>query len=175
MKHDIRHFIQQRFASIEDKSVWSIYDEQDVVTRLAERASGLFIWAATICSFLCNFPGSQRLKVLLETTIPADAMAALTILYQTALDTIVSEVSGMKEDVQRCVRAVLGALIVRKGNMTVSMLPELILQAGDPSAQLVVDKLGSVVREDEDGNLELIHKSFDDFLRIMADAVMDGS
>ncbi len=46
------------------------------------RASGLFIWAATVCSFLCNFPGSQRLKVLLDTTIPADAMAALTILYQ---------------------------------------------------------------------------------------------
>ncbi|KAK0437889.1 hypothetical protein EV421DRAFT_1674762, partial [Armillaria borealis] len=110
VKHDIRHFIQQRFASIEDKSVWGIYNEQDVVTWLAERASGLFIWAATVCSFLCNFPGSQRLKVLLETTIPADAIAALTILYQTALDTIVSEISGTKEDVQRCIHAVLGAL-----------------------------------------------------------------
>ncbi len=166
VKHDIRHFIQQRFTSIKDKSVWGIYDEQDVVTRLAERASGLFIWAATVCSFLCNFPGSQRLKVLLETTIPANAMAALTILYQTALDTIMSEVSGTKEDVQvqRCIRAVLGALIVRKDNMTVSMLPELVLQEGDPSAQYIIDKLGSVVQE-RNGSLELIHKSFDDFLR----------
>ncbi len=67
VKHDIQHFIQQRFASIKDKSVWGIYNEQDVVTQLAERASGLFIWAATVCSFLCNFPGSQRLKVLLDT------------------------------------------------------------------------------------------------------------
>ncbi len=164
---DIRHFIQQRFSSIEDKSVWGIYDEQDVVTRLAERASGLFIWAATVCSFLCNFPSLQRLEALLKTTIPADAMAALTVLYQTALDTIVSEVSGTKEDVQvqRCIRAVLGALIVRKDKMTVSMLPELVLQAGEPSAQYIIDKLGSVVQEYEDGSLELIHKSFDDFLR----------
>ncbi len=166
VKHDIRHFIQQRFSSIEDKSVWGIYNEQDVVTRLAERASGLFVWAATVCSFLCNFPGSQRLKVLLETTIPANAMAALTTLYQTALDTIVSEVSGTKEDVQvqRCIRAVLGALIIRNDNMTVSMLPELVLQEGDPPAQYIIDKLGSVVQE-RDGSLELIHKSFDDFLR----------
>ncbi len=50
-------------------------------------------------------------------------------------------------------------------NMTVSMLPELVLQEGDPSAQYIVDKLGSVVQEDDDGSLELIHKSFDDFLR----------
>ncbi|SJL09166.1 uncharacterized protein ARMOST_12542 [Armillaria ostoyae] len=167
VKHDIRHFIQQRFASIEDKSVWGAYNEQDVITWLAERASGLFIWAATVCSFLCNFPSSQRLKVLLETTIPADAMAVLTILYQTALDTIVSEVSGTKEDVQvqRCIRAVLGALIVRKREMTVFMLPELVLHEGDPSVQFIIDKLGSVVQESEYGNLELIHKSFDDFLR----------
>ncbi len=58
----------------------------------------------------------------------------------------------------------LGALIVRKDGMTVSMLPELVLQEGDPSAQLIVDKLGSVVPE-RNGSLELIHKSFDDFLR----------
>ncbi|PBK84337.1 hypothetical protein ARMGADRAFT_610783 [Armillaria gallica] len=164
VKNDIRYFIQQRFASIEDKSVWGIYNEQDVVTRLAERASGLFIWAATVCSFLCAFPGLQRLEALLETTIPADAMEALTILYQTALETIVSEVSGRKEDIRRCIRAVLGTLIVRKDNMSVSMLPELVLQAGDPSAQCIIDKLGSVVQE-RDGSLELIHKSFDDFLR----------
>ncbi len=165
VKNDIRHFIQQRFASIEGKSVWGIYNEQDVVTRLAERASGLFIWAATVCSFLCAFPSLQRLEALLETTIPADAIEALTILYQTALETIVSEVYGRKEDIQRCIRAVLGALIVRKDGMTVSMLPELVLQAGDPPAQYIIDKLGSVVQEDDDGSLELIHKSFDDFLR----------
>ncbi len=164
VNHDIRHFIRQRFTSIEDKSVWGKYKEQDVVTQLAERASGLFIWAATVCSFLCDFPSLQRLEVLLETTIPADAMEALTTLYQTALETVVSEVSGRKEDIRRCIRAVLGALIVRKSNMTTPMLPELVLREGDPQAQLIVDKLGSVVQE-RDGSLELIHKSFDDFLR----------
>ncbi|PBK89487.1 hypothetical protein ARMGADRAFT_1083474 [Armillaria gallica] len=148
VKHDIWHIIQQRFSSIEDKSVWGIYDEQDVVTQLAEQASR-FIWAATVCLFLCKFPSLQRLKVLLETMIPADAMAALMVLYQITLDTIVSEVLGMKEDVQvqQCICAVLGTLIVRKNNMTVSMLPELVLQAGDPSAQYIIDKLGCDTRE----------------------------
>ncbi|SJL09132.1 uncharacterized protein ARMOST_12508 [Armillaria ostoyae] len=166
MERDLQYFIQKKFDSITDKSAWDKHNEQDVVTQLAHRANGLFIWAATVCSFLCEFPSLQRLKALLETTIPTDAMDALTILYQTTLETVVSEVlSGTKEDIRRCIRAVLGALIVRKGKMTVPMLPELVLQPGDPRAQLIVAKLGSVVEERSDGSLELIHKSFDDFLR----------
>ncbi len=164
VKHDIQHFIQQRFDSIEDKHDWGMYNEQDIVTRLAERACGLFIWAATVCSFLCSLPSLRRLNALLETTIPADAIEALTTLYRTALDTIVSEVYGPKEDIQQCIRAVLGALIVRKANLTVPMLSKLVLHEGDPSAQWIVAKLGSVVQE-RSGNLELIHKSFDDFLQ----------
>ncbi|KAK0437751.1 uncharacterized protein EV420DRAFT_1342533 [Desarmillaria tabescens] len=171
VQHDIRYFIQQRFGSIKDKHFLGMYNEPDVVTRLAERASGLFIWAATVCSFLCNFPSHRRLEALLETTIPTDAIGALTTLYRTALNTIVPEVSGTDEDVRRCIHAVLGALIVRKGNMTVPMLPELVLREGDPPAQLIVDKLGSVVQEHinlshhSQRTLELIHKSFDDFLQ----------
>ncbi len=161
---DIRHFIQQKFGSITDKRAWRKYNEQYVVTQLAGRASGLFIWAATVCSFLCDFPSLPRLKALLESTIPADAMDALMTLYLTTLETVVSEVSGTKEDIRRCIRAILGALIVRKDNMSVPMLPELILQEGDPSAQFIVDKLGSVVQY-KYGSLELIHKSFDDFLQ----------
>ncbi|PBK89091.1 hypothetical protein ARMGADRAFT_351804 [Armillaria gallica] len=167
VKHDIRHFIQQKLVKITDKHFWGDHSEQQVFAQLAERASGLFIWAATVCLFLCNHPSNERLEMILKTTIPANATVALTSLYQTALDAIVSEGSGEDEDVRQCIHAVLGALIVRKGNMTVPMLPKLVLQKGEGAflAQSIVDKLGSVVREDEDGNLELIHKSFDDFLR----------
>ncbi|KAK0235058.1 hypothetical protein EDD85DRAFT_65629 [Armillaria nabsnona] len=164
VKQDILYFIWQRFASIKDKSVWGTYNEQYVVTLLAERASGLFIWAATVCSFLCKFPSLWRLRVLLKTPIPANAMEALTILYQTALDTIVSEIGSGDEDIRQCIRAVLGVLIVRKGSITVSMLSELVLQEEDPPAQTIIGKLGSVV-EERSGCLELIHKSFDDFLQ----------
>ncbi|SJL09130.1 uncharacterized protein ARMOST_12506 [Armillaria ostoyae] len=178
---DIRYFIRQRFAKIKDDTVWGTYTKETVVTQLAERASGLFIWAATVCSFFCDFPSLPRLKALLETTIPTDAMNALTILYQTTLDTVVSEVSGTKEpeDIRRCIRAVLGALIVSRGKMTVPMLPELVLQEGDPSAQLIVDRLRSMVQQVEvvdpfipkitgikkSHRPKLIHKSFDDFLQ----------
>ncbi|PBK89084.1 hypothetical protein ARMGADRAFT_351318 [Armillaria gallica] len=165
VKQDIQYFIRQRFASIDDESVWGTHNKEYVITRLVERASGLFIWAATVCLFLYNFPSSQRLEALLDITTPADAMDALTSLYHTALETVVSEVYGRNEDVRRCIRAVLGALVVRKGNMTVPMLPELVLQKGDPSAKLIVARLGSVVQERSNGSLELIHKSFDDFLR----------
>ncbi|PBK89080.1 hypothetical protein ARMGADRAFT_351055 [Armillaria gallica] len=55
VKQDIQYFIQQRFASIEDESVWGTHNKEDVITQLAERASGLFIWAAIVCLFLrCN-------------------------------------------------------------------------------------------------------------------------
>ncbi|KAK0421923.1 hypothetical protein EV421DRAFT_1951051 [Armillaria borealis] len=140
VKHNIRYFIREKFASITDQTVWGMYTKESVVTLL------------------------RRLKALLNTMIPADAMEALTILYRTTLDTIVSEIGSGDEDVRQCIRAVLGALIVRKGSMTVSMLPELVLQEEDPSAQFIIDKLGSVVQE-RSGSLELIHKSFDDFLQ----------
>ncbi|KAK0440366.1 hypothetical protein EV421DRAFT_1695101, partial [Armillaria borealis] len=110
MKHDLQHFIQTKLDSITDKSAWEKHNEQEVATQLADRASGLFIWAATVCSFLCDFPSLPRLKALLETMIPTDTMDALTILYRTTLDTVMSEVSGAKEDIRRCIRAVLGAL-----------------------------------------------------------------
>ncbi|KAK0437746.1 uncharacterized protein EV420DRAFT_1769872 [Desarmillaria tabescens] len=81
MKHDIQHFIQQKFDSIKDKCIWGMHNEPDVVTWLAERASELFIWVVRVCSFLCDFPSLQRLEALLKTMIPADAIEALTALY----------------------------------------------------------------------------------------------
>ncbi|KAK0440364.1 hypothetical protein EV421DRAFT_1962443 [Armillaria borealis] len=176
---DIRYFILQKFIEIKDDTVWVTYTKETVVTQLVERASGLFIWATTVRSFLCDFPSLPRLKALLKTMIPTDAMDALTILYRTTLDTVVSEVSGAKENIQRCICAVLGTLIVSKGKMTVPILPGLVLQEGDPSAQLIVAKLGGVVQEGyvdglfivettqiaKSGFPKLIHKSFGDFLQ----------
>ncbi|KAK0235059.1 hypothetical protein EDD85DRAFT_967481, partial [Armillaria nabsnona] len=110
VKQDIQYFIWQRFACIEDESVWGTHNKEDVITQLAERASRLFIWAAIVCLFLCDFPSSQRLKALLDIMIPADAMSALTTLYHTALEAVMLEVYGREEDVRRCICAVLGAL-----------------------------------------------------------------
>ncbi|KAK0495716.1 hypothetical protein EDD18DRAFT_1354219 [Armillaria luteobubalina] len=149
------------------EEAWVKYNEQHVVAQLAEQASGLFIWAATVCSFLSTHPSLKRLKALLDTTMSTDATGALMTLYHTTLGTVASEVSGRKaEDIQQCIRAILGALIVHKGNMLVPMLPALVLKEGDPPAQFLVERLGSVIKYSEKSrSLELIHKSFDDFLQ----------
>ncbi len=79
----------------------------NAVDELAARASGLFIWAATIAKFICGWPGISRLEAVLATDIPSDAAEALTTLYRTTLNTLVFEIPGANADIKTCLRNVL--------------------------------------------------------------------
>ncbi|PBK82021.1 hypothetical protein ARMGADRAFT_1019906 [Armillaria gallica] len=143
VRRDIKYFIGAKFDEIyevqlPDTTFKNICEEHHVVEELASRASGLFIWAAT------------RLDMLLDISIPKDAIQSLTDLYRTALETIVSELES--DDVKECILHVLG--------LTADLLDALILTPDhDLSAQCVLEKLGK-----SGGFNRLIHKSFDNFL-----------
>ncbi|KIK58623.1 hypothetical protein GYMLUDRAFT_170709, partial [Collybiopsis luxurians FD-317 M1] len=61
-----------------------------ILNELANRASGLFIWAAVVVKFISGYP-EGRLQTFLATDIPNTSTKALTMLYQTALDSIARE------------------------------------------------------------------------------------
>ncbi|KAK0452861.1 uncharacterized protein EV420DRAFT_1337008, partial [Desarmillaria tabescens] len=109
VNHDIQFYLKQEFATIRDDVFLEKCRELDAVNELTVRASGLFIWAATVAKFVHAFPGISRLQALLDTKIPNDATEALTTLYRTALDTLVSE-PGANADIKKYVRSVLGAV-----------------------------------------------------------------
>ncbi len=86
VNHDIRVLLGATVGTIRDVAFQKKCKELDAVNELAARASGLFIWAATVAKFVCAFPVISRLQALLAMEIPRDATEALTTLYRTALD-----------------------------------------------------------------------------------------
>ncbi len=167
VNHDIRFYLERQFGTIRDVAFQKKCKELDAVNELAARASGLFIWAATVAKFVCAFPVISRLQALLAMEIPRDATEALTTLYRTALDTLVSE-PGVNADIKKYVRTVLGAMLVTQTppGMTEDVLDSLVLlDEGSPPSHHIVSMLGSVLSpETKDSPIQLIHKSFDDFL-----------
>ncbi|PBK66630.1 hypothetical protein ARMSODRAFT_352149 [Armillaria solidipes] len=168
VNRDIRFYLEREFATIHDNVFQDKCKELDAVNELAARASGLFIWAATVAKFVCAFPAISRLQALLATEIPNDATEALTTLYHIALNTLVSEIPGANADIKKYVRNVLGAVLVAKTppGLTEAILDTLVLDEGSPPSSLIMSMLGSVVSpETERLPIRLIHKSLDDFLQ----------
>ncbi|KAK0464130.1 hypothetical protein IW261DRAFT_131383 [Armillaria novae-zelandiae] len=174
---DIRHFIQVEFTAIHndpltrDEAFEKTCSELNVIDRLARRASGLFIWAATVCRFISECPSISRLEALLTSDVPNDATDSLTTLYETTLDTILSEskLSGNDLDLIKCILDVLGVLMVARMPPGPGVKPDtfdIVLSPKDLKPRAILAKLGSVLqRNEENGDyIQLIHKSFDDFL-----------
>ncbi|PBK98181.1 hypothetical protein ARMGADRAFT_1075044 [Armillaria gallica] len=165
---DIQFYLERQFATVGNPAFQAKCKELGAIERLAARASGLFIWAATVAKFVHAFPATSRLQSLLATDIPGDATEALATLYRTALNTLVSELPGANADVKKYVRNVLGAVLVAETppGMTEDILDNLVLDEGSPPSHHVVSMLGSVLSpETEDSPIRPIHKSLDDFLQ----------
>ncbi|SJL00968.1 uncharacterized protein ARMOST_04282 [Armillaria ostoyae] len=168
VNRDIQFYLERELAIIHDDAFQKKCKELDAVNELTARASGLFIWAAIVARFVHAFPGISRLHALLDTKIPSDATEALTTLYRTALDTLVSE-PGTNVDIKKYVRSVLGAVLVTQTppGMTEGVLDHVVLLGeGSPPSRHIVSMLGSVLSpETEDSPIRLIHKSLNDFLQ----------
>ncbi len=101
---DIQFYLEQEFATLcdNDHAFQEKCKEWDAINQLVAWASGLFIWAATAAKFVHAFLGISRLCTFLDTKIPSDATEALTTLYRTTLDTLVSE-PGVNTDIKKYV------------------------------------------------------------------------
>ncbi|KAK0488060.1 hypothetical protein EDD18DRAFT_1360012 [Armillaria luteobubalina] len=172
VNNDIHFYLEQELATICNNAFQEKCIELDTVNKLTEWASGLFIWAATVVRFVHALPGILRLQTFLATKPPRDATEALTILYCTALETLMSE-QGVNADIKKYVRSVLGALLVASqdgwagSQIREDILDNIVLQGeGSPPSHHIVSMLGSVLSpETKCQAIHIIHKSFDDFLQ----------
>ncbi|PBK88965.1 hypothetical protein ARMGADRAFT_347292 [Armillaria gallica] len=100
-----------------------------------------------------------------------NTIQSLMTLYQTILNTIVSELQSDKVSKGRdIVMDILGAIMVARTpqGMTADLLDALVLTNNDLSAQHILNKLGSVVKIsgiENHGFIQLNHNSFNDFLQ----------
>lgn len=173
VSRDIRFFIAYHFsgmfASLSARNVSNDLQEFcnmfRAVDGLSKRASGSFLWAATACRFIGESPSIARIVALLSIAVPADAMDALTAIYRTILDVIVSETDD-EEVTRESVYDVLGAMMVQGApeGMTAKALDTLVFSPNEPQAHRVLARLGSVIHKSI-GYYQFFHASFSDFLQ----------
>ncbi|KAK7041906.1 hypothetical protein VNI00_008887 [Paramarasmius palmivorus] len=162
--NDIHYFLNKSFERLCFINLTNA-QKQTAVERLAERASGLFVWAATVVTFIGENM-EQRLKVFVEQEPPKNALHALTALYEIALKSLVREGD---EDIQQNIYMALGLIMATSAQFEqfpIHVLHDLLQYVDPDKAPGILsafNKLRSlVIKENE--KYQLLHKSFDDFL-----------
>ncbi|PBK88973.1 hypothetical protein ARMGADRAFT_347556 [Armillaria gallica] len=167
VNRDIRCFIDTKLAALypDDEDFYRECEQTEAVDKLAQLAGGLFLAADTFCQYLSAYPCTGRLQALLDTAdnrMPKESIDPLTTLYLAALANFRSD------DVRKGVRAVLGAIMVPGADLTPEALDALVLTKKDPRAQVILDKLGSIVQSlgaERNRIVPRIHQLLEDFFR----------
>ncbi|KAK7026004.1 hypothetical protein VNI00_015835 [Paramarasmius palmivorus] len=173
-KADINYFLT---VSFRDPAFNNLDDarKSSATKKLAERASGLFIWAATVIGFIKDNV-AQRLKLFTENEPPKNALHALTVLYKTALDSLVNEQGD--DDIKQNICTALGLIMVGSSDKrcTVTRLcgvSNYVDPETNPDILGTFQKLRSLITEEfqlgiftrrSSKRYQLLHKSFDDYL-----------
>jgi hypothetical protein len=160
--HDITIYFQQELKEIE-QSV-------RIITRLTDKACGLFIWAATACRFIKNGKrvASQRLSLILEGGKSSrNPEEELDHIYTKILS---DSISGdydedEKDELFELFRKIVGAIVILFNPLSTAALSELLDTPGPPIKQTLSD-LHSVLDVPENSVylIRLLHPSFRDFL-----------
>ncbi|KAG9076058.1 hypothetical protein FRC06_009738, partial [Ceratobasidium sp. 370] len=135
--------------------------------KLAEKASGLFIWAHTACEFILDgIDPRARFDSLLEKTELVSTMSALDVLYDTAIEASVGK--GGHDNIQN-VQQCLGVIIAcsTRAPLPISTLCEVLGDRIKPHVlENVVVRLGSVLYLDQtqSGAVRVYHPSFADYI-----------
>jgi hypothetical protein len=170
--HDISVFLQYNLDIIRQEcSLDAGWPGGDVIKRLVQSASGLFIWAATACRFIREgkqFTG-KRLKTILEggstsVTLPEEHLNRIyiTVLKQSISPNFTKEEG---EELYGMLRHVLGCIVVLFSPLSADSLGRLLdVTKHDMDQRL--DGLHTIldIPKDETRPLHLHHPSFRDFL-----------
>ncbi|CAI6037889.1 unnamed protein product [Clonostachys chloroleuca] len=134
------------------------------IRHLVGMASPLFIFASTVCRFInCNSisPEKQLLKILeYQHTVPLEAVYA-PILNQLLNDVTEEDQLGVVEDFED----VVGSVVSLQEPLSANSLSAL-LGVPRPDIDQILRQLHSVlaVPSDPDAPIEVLHKSFSDYL-----------
>ncbi|KAK6500755.1 hypothetical protein TWF506_003518 [Arthrobotrys conoides] len=174
ISNDIAIFLRNELGEIGRQYKFpSGWPGSENIQRLVEQAAGVFIYAATICSFVkgAKLRAKSRLNSLLTASssksTPSGSYATnkLDELYSEVLATAYTGDynTADEEELAREFQQIIGAIVVLFDSLDSSSLALLVGSETDVS-DLVIENLGSVLRKHENGNIQLIHPSFRDFL-----------
>jgi hypothetical protein len=169
--HDISIFLKYELGSIgQEQNLGAGWPGELVISLLVQKASGLFIWAATACRFFREGRRfvPRRLDMMLQgdksVTAPGNH---LNEIYLTVLEHSIhpNYTEQEKEDLYKKLREILGSIVSLSSPLSADSLATLLHIPKQDVAQTLED-LHSIldIPEDQTCLLRLHHPSFRDFL-----------
>ena len=162
---DILLYLRDQMAKIRSEkkflSLGTDWPGNHRIHQLADRASGLFIWAATAVRFIWGYNPEKRLEILLHAkTVDSEVELKLDVLYKTALESI-----GTWDDTDFVAefRKVLGIILAAKNPLSPAAIDRLSHTSQDiiPSIH-TISLLGCVLTQSP--TVHVLHPSFANFL-----------
>ncbi|OAK94516.1 putative WD-repeat protein [Phaeosphaeriaceae sp. SRC1lsM3a] len=169
--HDIALFLQHKLQLIARECCLDAgWPGVDIVTQLAQSASGLFIWAATACRFIREGKrfAAKRLDAILcnSGAIPTAPEQHLNKIYMTVLQNSIHLEHTDEEKKEQCetIRCILGSIGVLFSPLSVQSLDQLLDVTG--GIEPILEDLHAIldIPNDQNRPLRLHHPSFRDFL-----------
>ncbi|MCJ1423104.1 hypothetical protein MMC29_000985, partial [Sticta canariensis] len=171
--NDIRIFLEYTLKLIgEECSLDDDWPGEQTIKYLIRKASGLFIWAATACRFICDgkqFASMRLTKILEDNTDSTMAPEKhLDEIYLTVLKQCIK--SGFtekeKKSLYSMLRQILGSMVVLFSPLSVDSLCRLLPNVTKKGVERTLKDLHAILNipEDQTQPLHLHHPSFRDFL-----------
>jgi hypothetical protein len=132
---------------------------EEVLLKLVQRASGLFVWASTASRFIDGYAPRKRLDTILRREEASGAENSLDALYITALES-----SGLwtDDDFVHDFRDILGTVLVARQPLSSAAIDVLLQRPeGTPSSH-TISLLACLLQHSP--TVRVLHPSFADFL-----------
>jgi hypothetical protein len=170
--HDISVFLEHSFKIIgQELCLSACWPGEEIIRRLIQIASGLFIWAAAACRFIHEGKrfATRRLDTILQGSgsAPTAPEKHLDEIYTTVLrQSVAPEYTDEEKEEAYCMlRTTLGSIVILLSPLSASSLSKLLRIKKEVTDQTLND-LHSVldVPKDQSQPLRLHHPSFRDYL-----------
>jgi hypothetical protein len=160
---DISRYLHHRMLSICTTRKYLQLGEEwsgnDIIGRLSNRASGLFVWASTALEFIDAHDPRNRLEILLKEDISSGAEIALDALYGTALES-----AGKWDDADFIddFHSILGIILVARNPLSHSAIDGLLGKDRRRPSMHIISLLACVLGQTP--TVRVLHPSFADYL-----------
>ena len=169
--HDVAIFLEYKLGLIgKERALGSRWPGEEVIERLVQSASGLFIWAATAYRFIREggpFAAKRLDMILKESNYVTAPEKDLDTIYITVLRHSIHTNYTDKEREELCsaLRRILGSVVVLSSQLSANALTKL-LNITKQEVDQALDDLHAIldIPEDQTRPLRLHHPSFRDFL-----------
>jgi len=169
--HDISIFLEHELRRIgQGRKLDPGWPGEQVISLLVQKASGLFIWAATACRFICQ--GKRFVLKRLEMMLQGDRSITapekhLNEIYLTVLENSIYQdyTEHEREEQYNMLREILGSIVILSSPLSANALATL-LHMPKQDVEQTLEELHAIldIPEDRYRPLRLHHPSFRDFL-----------